>query len=206
MGLAAGRPRGGVDYPRTYQEFRDWFPDDVACLEYLAGLRWPEGFVCPVCGGDRSRRTAKMLWMCAQCGRKTSVAAGAIFHRSHAPIATWFAAVWFVTSQKNGVSALGLQQALGFGSYETAWAWLHKLRRAMVRPGRDLLDGVVELDQSFLGGQSTGKKGGSSDKVPVTIAVERTPRGRLGRVRLQVAEAPGALDMVDFACHVVAPG
>jgi hypothetical protein len=111
--------------------------------------------------------------MCAQCGRKTSVTAGTIFHRSHTPVSTWFAAVWFVTSQKTGVSALGLQRALGFGSYETAWAWLHKLRRAMVRPDRDMLSGVVELDEAFIGGQSAGKKGGSTDKVPVMIAVER---------------------------------
>src|SRR6266498_683995 len=192
MGSAAGRPRGGVDYPRTYQEFRDWFPDDVACLEYLAGLRWPDGFVCPVCGGDRSWRTAKMLWMCAQCGRKTSVTAGTIFHRSHTPISTWFAAVWFVTSQKNGVSALGLQNALGFGSYETAWAWLHKLRRAMVRPERDLLTGVVEVDETFIGGRSAGKKGGSTDKVPVMVAVERLDSGRLGRARFGVAERQGS--------------
>jgi transposase-like protein len=197
---------GGVDYPRTYQEFRSWFLDDVACKRYLADLRWPDGFSCPRCGCGTSWPTARGLWMCAECGLKTSATAGTIFHRSHSPLSTWFAAVWFVTSQKNGLSAKGLQDALGFGSYETAWAWLHKLRRAMVRPDRDLLDGVVELDQSFLGGQSTGKKGGSSDKVPVTIAVERTPRGRLGRVRLEVAEAPGALDMVDFACDVVAPG
>jgi transposase-like protein len=144
--------------------------------------------------------------MCAECGLKTSATAGTIFHRSHRPLSTWFAAVWFVTAQKNGVSAKGLQEALGFGSYETAWAWLHKLRRAMVRPERELLDGVVELDQSFLGGQSKGKKGGSGDKAPVTIAVERTLRGRLGRVRLELAEAPGTLDMIDFACQVVATG
>jgi hypothetical protein len=144
--------------------------------------------------------------MCAECGLKTSATAGTVFDRSHSPLSTWFAAVWFVTWQKNGVSAKGLQEALGFGSYETAWAWLHKLRRAMVRPERELLDGVVELDQSFLGGQSKGKKGGSGDKAPVTIAVERTPRGRLGRVRLELADAPGSLDMIDFACQVVATG
>jgi hypothetical protein len=144
--------------------------------------------------------------MCQECGLKTSVTAGTIFHRSHTPLSTWFAAVWLVTSQKNGVSAQGLQDALGFGSYETAWAWLHKLRRAMVRPDRDLLSGVVELDQSFLGGKSHGKAGGSSDKVPITIAVERTSKGRLGRVRLEVADKTGGLDMVDFAAEVVAPG
>ena len=140
------------------------------------------------------------------CGKKTSATAGTIFHRSHSPLSTWFAAVWFVTSQKNGVSAQGLKDALGFGSYETAWAWLHKLRRAMVRPDRELLSGVVELDQSFVGGRATGKRGPSSDKAPITIAVERDERGRLGRVRLELADKPGGLDMIDFACEVVAPG
>jgi len=144
--------------------------------------------------------------MCAECGLKTSATAGTVFDRSHSPLSTWFAAVWLVTSQKNGVSAQGLKDVLGFGSYETAWAWLHKLRRVMVRPDRDLLDGVVELDQSFLGGQSKGRKGGSSDKVPVTIAVERAPRGRLGRVRLELADTRGGLDMIEFACQVVTPG
>ena len=148
--------------------------------------------------------------MCVECALKTSVTAGTIFHRSHTPLSTWFAAVWFVTSQKNGVSAQGLQDALGFGSYETAWAWLHKLRRAMVRPDRELLGAdpaiIVELDQSFLGGTSTGKRGASSDKTPITIAVERTARGHLGRVRLEVADKPGGLDMIDFATEVVTPG
>jgi len=148
--------------------------------------------------------------MCVQCAVKTSVTAGTIFHRSHTPLSTWFAAVWFVTSQKNGVSAQGLQDALGFGSYETAWAWLHKLRRAMVRADRELLGSdpsiIVELDQSFLGGRSAGKPGASSDKTPITIAVERTARGRLGRVRLEVADKPGGLDMIDFATEVVTPG
>lgn len=144
--------------------------------------------------------------MCAECGRKTSATAGTIFHRSRISLSTWFAAVWFVTSQKNGVSAQGLKDALGFGSYETAWAWLHKLRRAMVRPERELLSGVVELDQSFLGGRAVGKRGPSTDKAPITIAVERDGRGRLGRVRLELADKPGGLDMIDFACEVIAPG
>ena len=203
---ATSRPVGGVDYPRTYQEFRVWFPDDVACREYLGQLRWPDGFSCPECGVGGGWRTGKGLWMCAGCGRKTSATAGTIFHRSHTPLSTWFAAIWFITSQKNGVSAQGLKDALGFGSYETAWAWLHKLRRAMVRPDRELLGGVVELDQSFLGGRSKGKRGPSSDKAPVTIAVERDDRGRLGRVRLELADKPGGLDMVEFACEVVTPG
>ena len=199
------RPIGGLDYPRTYQEFQAWFPDDTACVEYLGKLRWPTGFSCPRCGDGHSWRTGDGLWMCAGCGLKTSAMAGTIFHRSHTPLSTWFAAVWFVTSQKNGVSAKGLQDALGFGSYETAWAWLHKLRRTMVRPDRELLGGVGELDQSFLGGRSAGRRGASSDKAPITIAVERDDRGRLGRVRLELADGPGGLDMIDFACEVITP-
>jgi hypothetical protein len=81
-------------------------------------------------------------------------------HRSHTPLSTWFAVIWFVLAEERGVGP-GFARALGFGSYETAWAWLHKLRRAMVRPERELLSGVVELDQSFLGGRSHGKPGGA---------------------------------------------
>jgi transposase-like protein len=205
--VSRDEPKGGVDYPRTFQEFRDWFPDDAACIDYLEQLRWPDGFVCPVCDGDEGWRIRqRRMWMCAGCGRKSSVTAGTIFHRSHTPISTWFAAAWFVTSSKNGVSALSLQQQLGFGSYETAWAWLHKLRRAMIRPDRDLLSGVVELDEAFIGGVSVGKPGASTDKIPVQIAVEIVGTRKLGRVRFAVAERPGSRQLVDFACQTIEPG
>jgi len=154
-------PRAGVDYPGTWQSFESWFPDDEACREFLIRVRWPDGFVCPNCGGTDAWLTGRGLWMCRSCNRQSSVTAGTIFHRSRLPLRTWFAAMWFVCSQKNGVSALGLQRVLGFGSYETAWAWLHKLRRAMVRPDRELLggDGVtVEMDSTFIGGRSQGKR------------------------------------------------
>jgi hypothetical protein len=105
-----------------------------------------------------------------------------------------------------GISAQGLQRVLGFGSYETAWAWMHKLRRAMVRPDRELLSGVVEVDETFVGGVNPGSGGGTGDKVPVMVAVERLGSHRLGRVRLQVASKPGTLELVDFAVSVVAPG
>ena len=87
-------PVGGVDYPKTFQQLVAWFPDDVACLKYLVALRWPDGFVCPACGSDRYWRTATARWMCADCGRQTSVTAGTIFHRTRTPLATWFAAVF----------------------------------------------------------------------------------------------------------------
>jgi transposase-like protein len=144
--------------------------------------------------------------MCTGCGRKTSVTAGTIFHRSHTPLSTWFAAAWFVTSQKNGVSALGLQQALGFGSYETAWAWLHKLRRAMVRPDREMLHGVVELDEAFIGGQTPRQPGRATDKIPVIIAVERVGAHRLGRVRFGLPQRYSSSEQIGFAQAVIQPG
>ncbi|HSI92866.1 MAG TPA: IS1595 family transposase [Jiangellaceae bacterium] len=203
-------PVGGDDYPRTYQEFRDWFPDDQACLDYLGQLRWPRGFECPRCGsGGFWRISQRRLWMCAECGLKTSVTAGTIFHRTHSPLSSWFAAVWFVTSQKTGMSAQGLQRVLGFGSYETAWAWLHKLRRAMVRPDRERLAGIVEVDQSFIGGKTAGHEGGAgagTNKVPVTIAVERDEQNRLGRIRLEIADRPASTEMVEFTTEVAEPG
>ena len=131
----------GRDYPATWPAFRRWFPDEEACAAYLAKLRWPDGFVCPRCDCRDAWPIAGGRWMCHRCGRKTSVTAGTIFHRSRLPLTSWFAAMWFVCAQKNGVSALGLQRVLGFGSYQTAWAWLHKLRRAMVRPDREMLGG-----------------------------------------------------------------
>lgn len=223
------KPVAGVDYPSTYQQLLAWFPDDEACVDYLAGLRWPDGFVCPACQGVEFWRTGRGLWMCRVCSRKTSVTAGTVFHRTRTPLSTWFAAIWFVTSQKNGVSALGLQRVLGFGSYETAWAWLHKLRRAMVRPDRECLGGpgtVVELDETLVGGVAGGTMGGYADKVPVMIAVELAPDPadaaghrsktrtgaltrrpvRLGRVRMRVAQRPNTVDLIVFARDVIAPG
>ena len=134
-----------------------------------------------------------------------------IFHRTRTPLSTWFAAIWLITSQKNGASAKNLHDMLGLGSYETAWAWLHKLRRAMVRPDRELLTDVVEVDESFIGGRATGKQGGSTSKAPVMIAVENVGtevnrKLRLGRVRLGVADAPGSKQLVDFARTTVEPG
>ncbi|QNK79463.1 IS1595 family transposase [Nakamurella sp. PAMC28650] len=199
-------PVGGVDYPRTFQELLEWFPDDSSCLAYLERLRWPQGFVCPVCGAPGGWRTAKAKWMCTRCGRQTSVTAGTIFHRLRTPLSTWFAAIWFITSQKNGMSAQGLQRVLGFGSYETAWAWLQKLRRAMVRPERELLSGVVELDEVFIGNESRGRAGGVKDHTAAMIAVESIPGRKLGRVRIELAETARSVSMLGFADRVIAKG
>ena len=192
--------------PGTFQELLEWFPDNAACLAYLERLRWPEGFICPACGQPGGWRTAKARWMCRACGRQSSVTAGTIFHQIRTPLSTWFAAIWFITSQKNGMSAQGLQRVLGFGSYETAWAWLQKLRRAMVRPERELLSGVVELDEVFIGNESRGRAGGVKDHTAAMVAVESVPGRKLGRVRIEVAQTARSADILKFADRVIAKG
>ena len=116
---------------------------------------------------------------------QVSVTAGTIFQDSHLPLTTWFRTLWYVASQKNGVSALGLQREMGLGSYRSAWAMLHKLRRAMVRPGRDKLRGRVEVDETYWGGEETGVTGRLiEEKTPIIVAAECDGPG-LGRVRLR---------------------
>ena len=179
-----------AEYPRTVLEFRDWFADDAACRDYLAKLRWPEGFRCPICRGPDHWVTARGLRHCRGCGRQTSVTAGTLFADTHLPLRLWFEALWHVTSQKSGASALGLQRVLGLGSYRTAWNLLHKLRRAMVRPGRERLQGIVEVDEIFIGGPRPGKRGrGAQGKVLVVVAAQQAAKG-IGRIRLtRVADA-----------------
>lgn len=160
------------------------FGDEAACRHYLWALRWPDGFVCPRCGGRRGWSRSSDLWLCAHCRFHTSVTAGTIFQDSKLPLTVWFRAMWQVTSQKNGVSALGLQRVLGLGSYKTAWAMLHKLRRAMVRPGRDRLRGVVEVDETYWGGEEEGVIGRLTyEKALIAVAAEEDGAG-IGRIRL----------------------
>lgn len=198
-------PLAGVDYPGTFGEFQEWFSAERDCFDFLAALRWPDGFVCPRCEAREFWRTGDGLWMCRSCQRRTSVTAGTIFDRTRTPLRTWFAAAWFITAQKNGVSALGLQRVLGLKSYETAWAWMHKFRRAMVVPGRDVLSGTVEVDETFVGGISRGHAGRSSSKLGVMVAAEMLGPRKLGRIRLEPTPTE-PLALVTFATRVVAPG
>ena len=201
-------PIGGIDYPRTLQEFDEWFSTEEACVDYLKRLRWPYGFICPACQGQKCWRTETGLIRCAICGRRVSAIAGTIFQGTRKPLKLWFQAIWYVTSQKFGGNALGLQRVLGLGSYQTAWSWLHKMRRAMVRPGRERLSGNVEVDETLVGGEEHGgKRGrGAGRKSIVVIAVEvHDPKG-FGRARMQrVPDASGS-SLVTFVCSSVEPG
>src|SRR5580658_7437822 len=166
------------DYPRTLQEFEARFSTEEGCREYLFQLRWPEGFRCPRCGCGRAWAVRSTLFQGSRCNCQTSVTAGTVFQDTRKPLATWFRAMWYVTSQKNGASALGLQRVLGLGSYRTAWSWLHKLRRAMVRSGRDRLAGWVEVDETYLGAPEEGVVGrGVQDKALIVIAAQGGRKG-----------------------------
>ena len=169
------------DYPKTLAEFESRFSSEEACRTYLSQLRWPDGVVCPRCGGSKLWERSRSLLMCASCTYEISVTAGTIFEYTRKPLSMWFRAMWWVTSQKTGASALGLQQILGLGSYLTAWTWLHKLRRAMVRPGRDQLSGTIQIDETYVGGPKPGKRGrGASGKTLVVIAAELDGPGLAG--------------------------
>jgi len=195
-----GHPICGIDYPGTFQEFDDWFSTEKACLAYIVKLRWPQGFSCPACKTiDKSPSVMKRgLFLCRACKHQTSITAGTLFHKSHKPLRTWFLAVWFVTSQKHGVSALGLQRVLGLGSYNTAWTWLHKLRRAMVRPGRDQLGGPVEVDETYIGGVGKETRGrGAVGKTIVAIATEIGDQGP-GRIRMSIVPDVSAQSLHRF--------
>ena len=180
------------DYPRALSQLEARFSTEKACRDYLFQLRWPEGFSCPKCMHEKAWLVKGVLFECARCHYKTSVTAGTIFERTHTPLTKWFRAIWLVTSQKNGASALNLQRCLGLGSYETAWAWLHKLRRAMVRPGRDRLSGIIEVDETYVGGEKPGKRGRGAEGKALVLISAQEDGNRIGRIRLQhVPDASG---------------
>ena len=193
------------DYPRTLEEFEGRFATEQACREYLMQLRWPQGFVCPRCGGRRARPSRRGLLRCGQCDYQASVTAGTIFQDTRLPLRTWFRTMWWVTSQKNGASALGLQSILGLGSYRTAWALLHKLRRAMVRPGRERLSGRVEVDETYVGGAEEGLRGRQTQKKAlVAIAAEEDGAG-IGRIRMKRIRGASKQQLHGFIQEAVEP-
>jgi transposase-like protein len=196
------------EYPLTFGEFVKRFTSEEQCREYLFGLRFPDGFVCPKCRNNKSWEVGELLFECAACGRQTSVIAGTIFQGTRKPLSDWFTAIWWVTTQKNGASAKGLQQVLGLHSYKTAWSWLHKIRRAMVFPSRAKLAGIVEVDEAYIGAEEhDGKRGrGTGNKMLVVSAVELGGKGKVGRVRMGVIPDASAGSLKKFIAANVEKG
>ena len=201
-------PRAGAHYPRSTGEFLAWFRTDEDCLDYLEWLRWPGGFACPHCGNAGGWRLADGRVECGDCSRRTSVTAGTIFDKTRTPLTVWFHACWLFATAKDGISAQYLQRSLEIGSYQTAWAMLHRLRSALVRPGRGRLTGTVEVDETFIGGEEHGLRGGRQPgkKVLTGIAVEVSEPKGIGRCRMAVlADASGA-SLRPFVAGSVEPG
>ncbi len=182
------------------------FSSETACWDYLAQLRWLEGFRCPRCGDVQAWSVRGVRKECAACRHQTSVITSTFFQDTRKPLRQWFRAICYLTSQKNGASALGLQRIRGLKTYVTAWSWLHRLRRAMVRPGRDRLRGTVEIDETYLGGLEEGVAGRQTEKKAlIAVAAEEHGKG-IGRIRLQHVEDASALSLHSFVSASVEPG
>jgi transposase-like protein len=208
------------DLPKDLPTFFERFGTDAQCRAYLVRARWPSGFRCERCGHDAAYSHHKrLIEECRACGKQHAILAGTIFEQTKTGLARWFLAIYLVTSSKGGISAMELQRQMGFGSYQTAWSWLHKIRRAMVRPGREPLAEHVEADETLVGGARSGKPGrGAAGKTVVAGAVE-APRGapsgagrgrgrgrRLGRLRLSVVPDASAASLEGFVVgHLAAP-
>lgn len=193
------------DYPKNFQEFLFRFKSDDDCWDYLFSIRWPNGFVCPKCGCQKFYLNNRKVTECSACCNQLSITAGTIFHGTRKPLLLWFHVMWWIAAQKTGVSARNFKDFMGFGSYETAWAWLHKLRRAMIRTGREKLSGKVEVDETFIGGKESGKKEngtgktgrGAVEKTLVVVATECLGK-QIGRVRFKCIESASGDNLVKF--------
>ena len=198
----------GHHYPRSTGEFGAWFGTDVDCLDYLEWLRWPDGFVCP--SVRAAGRVAHGRWhVLLQQMQGTSVSDGRddLRQDAHAAhrVVQWR---WLFATQKDGVSAQSLQRTLEIGSYQTAWTMLHRLRSVLVRPGRERLAGRVEVDETYIGGEEPGLRGGrqTGKKTLVAIGVEvHEPKG-IGRCRMGVMSDGSAASLHPFVSDEVEPG
>lgn len=181
------------DFPEDLTAFEERFGTEEACRSYLMGKRWPNAYRCPRCGHDRGWQIeSRHLIQCAACDYQTSLTAGTVLEGTRKPLASWFKAIWLMVTRKTGISARDLKRALGFGSYQTAWTWLHKLRRAMVRPGRERLAGRVQVDVTEVACESPLRY--PDPLTLVQIAVE--DRGEfMGRVRMQVVDSQSEADL-----------
>ena len=211
--------------PGSLLEFQSIFPDDEACIEYLVGRRWPDGFGCPKCGSKNAwRLAARRLWECRSCGRQTSITAGTLMAKTKLPIRVWFWAAYLMSTHSNGLSALQLRHQLGL-SYPTAWLLEAKLRRAMVNPDRVKLSGIIEIDQAelpFREAEASPDIGGRQGMITVIGAVEVVDRKTGGapnwnynrkllntrpqRIRLQVIPNNEAATIEAFVQDNVEPG
>ena len=194
------------DYPRDLLEFEVRFASEEACRDYLSALRWPEGFRCPGCGHERAWPVRKVWFECARCGRQTSVTSGTIFQDTRKPLRLWFRAVCTSLRKRTGSARWVCSAFSGWAAIKLRGPWMHKLRRAMVRPGRERLAGVVEVDETYWGAEEEGVSGRQTErKALIAVAAEERGRG-LGRIRMQRVRNASAASLMPFVEASVEPG
>tara|TARA_B100000315_G_C14440985_1_gene524662 strand:+ start:106 stop:1002 length:897 start_codon:yes stop_codon:yes gene_type:complete len=183
----------------SFFEYQEQFSDEEDCFKYLFRLRWPNGFVCPKCGGSEYYMIYKnKRFQCKQCRHQTSVTAGTVFHRSHQPLRILFMAVYLIATSKKGLSAMELRRKLGISGYKTAWLLMQKIRTAMASSGKFLLTRMVEIDETYIGGHREGTRGrGAKDKTLVAIAVE-TNGSTMGRAYLKTINPLTMIELEQF--------
>ena len=185
----------------------DQFSTEEACRQYLIKVRWADGFKCPKCSPGDAWKLGRGIFKCKKCNRDISVTAGTVFQGRHLSLRLWFQALWSVVAHKNGVSALGLSEALGIKRQMTGWKLLKKIRMAMVRTGREKLSGLVEVDEVFLGGVKPGKRGrGAIGKVLILVAVEDKGKKGFGRIRIEIIPDASAATLKPAIAQMVEPG
>jgi transposase-like protein len=196
-----------LEFPKTVLEFEERFSSEQSCWAYLVKQRWPAGFRCPGCGhGKAWQLTRRRLLECRSCHRQVSVTAGTVFHGSRKPLRLWFKAMLLMTSQRPGISALSLKKQLGLPSYQTAWTWLHKLRRATLRPDREALSGEIEVDEGYVGGLEPGVHGRETKTKSLVVVAVEVKGQAAGRLRMAQVEDGSAASLHGFVVDNVAPG
>lgn len=191
------------DFPKTLPEFERRFPDEESCRAYLIEVRWGGRPRCDRCQCDRVWQSGRGLWECSACGHQTSITSGTPLHRTRKPLKLWFRAIWEMVTRKTGISGKDLQRLMGFGSYETAWTWLHKLRASLVSPDREPLRGSVQVDEGYMGGKAEGPQRGRSTEGKAVIVVGAEPGGRM---RLEHSPDATAVSLGSFIRRNVAAG
>jgi transposase-like protein/predicted RNA-binding Zn-ribbon protein involved in translation (DUF1610 family) len=196
-----------VDYPDTMQEFIDQFTTEESCRAYIAKVRWGSEFLCPHCAHTTGWHHDSGALRCAACKRDVRLLAGTVFQDTRTPLRTWFLVLWFLVSQKQGISALGLGRLLGIKRYEMIWELLGRIRKRLHAKQRDKLSGTVEVDEVFLGGVKPGKPGRTPfAKTLVLVAVEDLGTKGIGRIRIEVIADASAPTIVRAVQKMVTVG
>jgi len=196
-----------LEYPETIQQLFSRFANEKDCLRYLSNVRWGRPFRCPSCAHTLAWPIRRGYFRCKGCRSDTSVTQGTIFAHSHIPLKLWFLAIWYVVSQKHGISALGLSRALGIRRQKTGWQLLQKIRRGMIRPDRDRLSGLVEVDEILIGRKRRKFEGRSPQgKTLVLVAAEDKGKQGIGRIRMQIIPNATAGSLRAAVIAMVEPG